>query len=189
MKKLSFIITPLLATTAFAAQPTKVPPVNQVTFGIYSKDFTGTAHPIRKSTSVVDKGGILMWEHEVYQYGQHFSLNFGVSTAYYQRKGADLFDLAIYPALRFWLHRDMWFSPYLLLSVGPSAMSRSSFGPHDDFGSNFAFQDILGVCVRMGGQSAADACVKFQHYSNANLAMPNHGFDVPIVFSLGYDFS
>ena len=187
IKKISLAIAALaVASVTFAT--TVVPPINQITIGYYSNKITGSAHPIKKSTSVVDDGAIVMYEHEIYHYGQHFSLNLGGSFSFYHRSGNTIYNVAVYPALRFWAHRNMWFSPYILLSVGPSALSQSQFDDRDQFGSHFTFQDILGVCARMGDKKALDTCVKFQHYSNANLFAPNHGFDVPILFSLGYDW-
>ena len=174
--------------SANAFHKANVPTINQITFGYYNHEIAD-ARPIQRSQSQVDSGGIGMFDHEVYQYGQHFSILFGVSYSYWNRGHNSLQDIAIYPQLRFWAYRDMRISPYFMVSSGPSAMSTRTF--HDDrLGSNYAFQDILGLCARVGAGSSRglDICGKFQHYSNAGLALPNHGFDVPLLFSIGYDF-
>ena len=186
MKKLIGCLLCLIWIINFAVEPFILPKIRQFTLGYYNNSLAG-ARPVEKSAAAVDRGAILMYDQEFFRYGEHFSINGGLSYSYWQRKGEYLFDAAIYPQLRFWLYMDSRFSPYLLLSVGPSGMSTSNFAG-DQLGSKFAFQDILGICTRVGGQKAVDFCGKFQHYSNAGLGMPNHGFDVPLLFSLGYNF-
>jgi len=183
MKKIIFGLLCLYCSINFSFQ---LPKIRQFTFGYYDNDLVN-ARPVQKSASAVDSGEIVMYDQEFYRYGEHFSMNGGLSYSHWSRKNVDLFDVAIYPQLRFWLYMDSRFAPYFLVSVGPSGMSTSEFAG-DQLGGKFAFQDIIGICTRVGGEKAADFCAKFQHYSNAGLEMPNHGFDVPVLFSIGYNF-
>lgn len=186
MRLILFLI--LIFPSFIFASDIKNNPLQEITLGYYNQSIT-TARPLQKSTSIASRGGILAYEREMYRHGTHFTIDLGGSVSYWERASSGLADFAVFPALKFWWNRDarVW-TPYLLLSVGPSYITRSQFGAGDDLGSNFIFQDILGVCLKMGQKNPINTCVKFQHYSNANLFMPNHGFDVPVLFSLGYAF-
>ena len=79
--------------------------------------------------------------------------------------------------------------PYLTASFGPAYISDKQFGERQQ-GSNFLLQSILGGGIEFGlkNQRSIDVNLYLLHYSNAGLASPNEGFDVPFVLSIGYQF-
>ncbi|MCK4608900.1 MAG: acyloxyacyl hydrolase [Gammaproteobacteria bacterium] len=78
-------------------------------------------------------------------------------------------------------------TPYLELSTGAAVMSQDTLGPRD-LGSNFAFQDMIGLGVTFGSNRQFDLSWHLLHYSNAGLAKRNAGIDVDTLFSFGYYF-
>lgn len=74
---------------------------------------------------------------------------------------------------------------FLELSIGPSYKSTRYVG-NIKTGSNFNFQDILGVGTVIRDKFSIS--LNYVHYSNASLAKPNTGIDVSPMLSLSYHF-
>ncbi len=95
----------------------------------------------------------------------------------------NLTTAALALALRYSLF-NIYNSPsYLLGSVGPAYLSQRQFGENKQ-GSNFAFQVNGGLGVEVN--RTFDINLRLAHYSNANLASPNQGFNVLYMLSIGY---
>ena len=77
--------------------------------------------------------------------------------------------------------------PYLEGSVGLAALSNMRLG-HRHLGAHWSFQDLIGAGVRFGDNYQYDLSYHYLHYSNANIAKPNNGVDVKMLFSFAYHF-
>jgi hypothetical protein len=73
---------------------------------------------------------------------------------------------------------------YLIASAGPALISNKKFGLNTQ-ASNATIQTNIG-----GGAEFKhfDINLRLEHFSNANLAMPNQGFNILYLLSLGYLF-
>lgn len=107
----------------------------------------------------------------------------------YQPRSISIFALS--PLIRL-QSREAWLfsaQPYLELGVGASLLSNNHFG-HRNLGSQFAFQDLMGLGLRWRINETAIATFSYHylHYSNASLFPPNQGIDVKHFFTIGYEF-
>lgn len=73
---------------------------------------------------------------------------------------------------------------YLFGSVGPAYISSKEFGVNSQ-AENFTIQTVLGLGVEA---HQYDFNLRAVHYSNADLALPNDGYNILFVFSIGYLF-
>ena len=73
---------------------------------------------------------------------------------------------------------------YFLGSAGPAVLSNRKFGVNTQ-AKNVAIQSILGIGMEF---KHIDANFHLVHYSNANLASPNGGFNILYMLSMGYLF-
>ena len=107
-------------------------------------------------------------------------------TVYATNKSLVLGSIA--PVLRIPFFQNSAFMPYLEISVGAAMMSGTKFG-YKDLGAHFTFQDMLGGGISLGAKHQFDISWHYVHYSNASLAQPNDGIDLPIFVTLAYRFS
>jgi hypothetical protein len=74
--------------------------------------------------------------------------------------------------------------PYFLASVGPSFLSSKHFSTNNQAG-HLTIQTLLGL----GNEyKNFDLNLRLVHYSNANLAKPNEGYNILYLLSVGYLF-
>lgn len=99
----------------------------------------------------------------------------------------DLFTTALSLAFRFYKFSTPKIHPFFLASAGPSYMSNRHFG-YNNQASNFAFQSVVGAGLEFGKLKRVDLNVRLVHYSNAYLMIPNEGFNIFYIVSLGYLF-
>lgn len=64
---------------------------------------------------------------------------------------------------------------YFELGIGPSWLNPVYRSVHTQFSSRFQFRDHLGVGKRWGERGQHDLGLRFVHFSNANLELPNPG--------------
>lgn len=107
----------------------------------------------------------------------------------YQPRSISIFALS--PLVRL-QSREAWLffaQTYLELGVGASLLSNNHFG-HRNLGSQFAFQDLMGLGLRWQLSETTKATLSYHylHYSNASLFPPNQGIDVKHLLTLGYEF-
>lgn len=79
-------------------------------------------------------------------------------------------------------------APYAEASVGAAALSHNTFG-NRQLGSRLLFQDMLGIGSTFGQSKQLFASVNFLHYSNASTHKDNDGVTVPVMLTVGYNFS
>jgi len=136
-------------------------------------------------------GYIFQFQNNFFHTSQWFSLDWGVSAGNWISKvnRQSLSFGALFLAMRLWLIRTERFNFYFIYSAaGPAYMSASIIDNVDMY-SRFTFQDFLGFGAFIGRERALNVAIKLYHYSNGLLVPKDPGFDVPIVFSLGYAFS
>ena len=105
-----------------------------------------------------------------------------------QNKNLD--TVALSGALRayFTLPKKQKIKPYLLLSAGPSYLSRKNFGTAEQ-GTHYAFQITFGVGSEfLIKQKEFEINLRFVHFCNAGLAKPNESINILYVLSVGYLF-
>ena len=53
-------------------------------------------------------------------------------------------------------------------------------------GTEFTYQDFIGIWAFFGSSKQYNLDVKIMHYSNGNIFTQNAGVAIPLVFSFGY---
>lgn len=169
-------------------------PKNQVSFSFYDSNSMRVSikHPpspiFWTASTEPDSGFMFMYERNIYHTKKHFSINVGASFSRWELNRQDLYALSALVTFRFWLFRSESFNPYIIYSIaGPTFISRRHFGPAN-LGENFLFQDLLGFGIQFGKKHPVNLAAILVHYSNGDIFTSNNGFDVPIVFSLGFAF-
>ena len=190
LKKLSLALlaSTVLASTTFAGALSETDN-DHLVFGYYN-DSISDWRPLKKASTKAQHGFIISYQGEAYSFLQnHLAVIFGLSySRWYYTREQKVWDVAMFPAVRLYLSRGWLLNPYAVISAGPSYISDNHFGPAQ-LGKQFIFQDYvgLGTTVDFAGKGL-DLSVKMYHYSNAGIFKHNNGFDVPLVFSLGYFF-
>ncbi|GEM78873.1 acyloxyacyl hydrolase [Vibrio superstes] len=94
---------------------------------------------------------------------------------------------SVLPTIRYnFTPRDN-FDPYIGFTAGPSIMSSNKLG-YQEQGSRFLFNDFVSLGAYFGENRQWEVSFAWRHLSNADLYLPNPGFDVPFSISLGRKF-
>ncbi|MDF2690452.1 MAG: pagL [Gammaproteobacteria bacterium] len=96
--------------------------------------------------------------------------------------------VAFAPVARWYFASLPSVAPYLEASVGAAALSNSNFG-NRMLGSRLLFQDVGGIGAAFGQNKQLYASVSAIHYSNAGIRSDNDGVTVPVMLTVGYQFS
>lgn len=99
----------------------------------------------------------------------------------------NLFTAALSIAARLYIWGNATIHPFLLGSEGPAYLSHRKFG-YNNQAANVAFQSILGAGFEFGRSKRIDANIRFVHYSSGYTMVPNQGFNIFYIGSLGYLF-
>jgi len=131
----------------------------------------------------------LTYQRLIYRSEKIFSLDWGVSTTYFQTAGKeDVFAFSIFPVLRFYLLRRKGYDFYTNYSIiGPTYITKSIMDNFDS-GTNVTYQDTMGFGVFFGKNRKYNAELRIMHYSNGNIFSDNAGVAVPIQFTFGKTF-
>ena len=81
-------------------------------------------------------------------------------------------EIGLTPVFR--LQRNDLAGPYLEAAIGFHLLSKTQIGDMR-FSTQFQFGDHLGAGYRFGTRDAWDLGYRFQHLSNGDIKMPNHG--------------
>lgn len=101
-----------------------------------------------------------------------------------------LTNFAISPALRAYFanYTRHNIRPYLGISSGPSYYTQEQLGEQLQ-NTHFGLQSTLETGIEIGNQQhSLDLNLHLLHICNGGLALPNQGYDVTTVFSIGYQF-
>jgi hypothetical protein len=79
-------------------------------------------------------------------------------------------------------------APYAEASVGLAALTHNQFN-NRQLGSRLLFQDMLGLGATFGASKQFFASANFLHYSNASTHRNNDGITIPLMATVGYNFS
>ena len=199
-KKITFFgllflyLSPMIATPT---QPTdNYFKKNQLLVGFYDDNILPSdpprpPHPLFWNSRVSANYGLtFLYERTIYHTQKYFAANVGTSTSWWALNSPPESQVAIsaFVDLYIFIFRTSSFSPYITYSVaGPTILSRRWFG-NANLGSHFIFQDFFGLGVLMGKNHTINMSFKLYHYSNGDLFLHNDGFDVPLIFSMGYSF-
>lgn len=156
------------------------------------KQFTWPNIPIFwKGRTRAQNGYMFSFQNNFFHTSKYFSLDWGVSAGEWNSHvlSQNVSYGAIYLALKLWLIRSDNFQFYFTYSAaGPCYMSQSMIDNNNMY-SKFTFQDFMGIGAFIGKNRALEVSLKLLHYSNGFLVPSDPGFDVPVVFSLGYAFN
>lgn len=169
---------------------------NELSAGFYENSFMNVhiKHPPSPiywtASTKADNGFMLMYQRNIYHTEKHFSINVGGSTSAWKRQNQTIGAFSAFVAFQFWLFDTHYVHPYIMYSIaGPTLLTRHRYGPAN-LGESFIFQDVLGIGAQIGHSTRAlNLELKLVHYSNGDIFPRNSGFDIPIVFALGYSFS
>ncbi len=103
---------------------------------------------------------------------------------------SNLTNIALAPALRaYFANPDRHMvRPYIGVSIGPTYLSEEQLGTRLQ-NTHLALQSTLETGTEIGSQQhSIDLNVHLEHICNAGLAVPNQGFNVLYIFSVGYQF-
>lgn len=97
--------------------------------------------------------------------------------------------IAVAPVFRFYKTEPVLQSKvfYIELAVGLAQMNKRSIGQRE-LGTNFQFEDRLGVGLRFGKQKQYDLNYRVVHFSNAYIGHKNHGINLHLL-SINYWFT
>ncbi|OGT25065.1 MAG: hypothetical protein A3I77_05695 [Gammaproteobacteria bacterium RIFCSPLOWO2_02_FULL_42_14] len=153
---------------------------------------TDSDFPIFWSGSVALRNGAwIRYEKNIFHTHKFFSLDWGASVSTYYSKVDDtsIQAFSLYPVMRLWfLHfpkADFYFS---YSAAGLTYLTRR-FLDGRDLGSQFIFQDLMGIGGFFGEKKHFNVSIGIGHYSNGNLFPRNPGIDVPLTLTAGYAFS
>ncbi|MAW16793.1 MAG: acyloxyacyl hydrolase [Flavobacteriaceae bacterium] len=129
----------------------------------------------------------LTYQRTAFRTKRYFSLDWGASFTFFNTpKKSSLYALSIFPVLRFYLFRTKGVDFYTNYSViGPTYISKSTIDGIKT-GTEFTYQDFMGVGAFFGSSKQYNLDVKIMHYSNGNIFTQNAGVAIPLVFSFGY---
>lgn len=94
---------------------------------------------------------------------------------------------SLIPAYRYYFKKLENFQMFIHIAAGPSLMTSYNLG-YQEQGSKFIFNDSAGLGVRFSKKNQWELSLLWRHLSNAGLASPNHGYDVPFTFVIGRVF-
>lgn len=106
-----------------------------------------------------------------------------VSSNVWSQRHEIISGLAISPVFRFGfnLTASRLIHPYAELGIGLNYNSRTII-QNRDLSTKLLFEDRVGAGVRVKN---FDLNLRYMHYSNANIVMPNEGIDI-LIFSVSY---
>jgi hypothetical protein len=147
----------------------------------------------------VFQGVSLTYQQNIFHTAKVFSLDWGVSTSYWQSKGRgtglsnpnkqDFFTLSVFPVARFTVLHTKPFDAYFYYSVaGPTYISKVMIDGQNT-GKHFTFQDNMGTGIYFGEKRNLNAELMIGHYSNGNLFPHNDAVKVPLTLKVGYNLN
>jgi len=146
----------------------------------------------------VYRGLTLTYQRNIFHTAKYFALDWGVSAASWQTKGAgtglsnpnkeDFFTLSVFPVARFNFLHTQPLDAYFYYSVaGPTYISKKIIDGNDT-GEHFTFQDNMGIGMFFGENRNWNAEIKIGHYSNGNVFPQNAAVKIPLSLNVGYAF-
>lgn len=138
----------------------------------------------------VHYGLSINYQRNLFHAAKVFSMDWGVNLSFLQSNlnKENFFTLSIFPVLRFNFLRTKTIDAYLFYSIaGPTYISKVIIDDNG-IGSNFTFQDNMGIGVFFGKQRNYNAEIKIGHYSNGNIFPQNGGVKIPLSLNIGYAF-
>jgi opacity protein-like surface antigen len=147
----------------------------------------------------VYQGVSLTYQRNIFHTARVFSLDWGVSTSYWQSKGIgtglsnpnkqDFFTLSVFPVARFTVLHTKPLDAYFYYSVaGPTYISKIMIDG-ENTGKHFTFQDNMGAGIYFGEKRNLNAEIMIGHYSNGNLFPHNDAVKVPLTLKVGYNLN
>ena len=130
------------------------------------------------------------YQRNIFHTAKVFSLDWGVNFSYWQSniKKEFLYTLSLFPLFRFTFLHTKPVDMYFCYSVaGPTYISKIIIDDSNT-GTNFTFQDNMGIGIFFGEKRNINTEIKIGHYSNGNLFPDNPGVKIPLTFNLGYAF-
>lgn len=146
----------------------------------------------------VYRGLSLTYQRNIFHSAKYFALDWGITAASWQTKGAgtglsnpnkqDFFTLSVFPVARFNFLHTRPLDAYFYYSVaGPTYISKRIIDGNDT-GEHFTFQDTMGAGVFFGENRNWNAEIKIGHYSNGNIFPQNAAVKIPLSLNVGYAF-
>lgn len=167
---------------------------HEIQLGIYDNDFMPIntwhpPHPFFWTSRVKANGGAtLIYQWQKYHTKKYFSVNLATSLSDWVIHSQNEVAASFFFVVHVWFCHTKYFSPYFDWSMaGPTLLSLRNFHGAN-LGERFIFQDFFGLGMVLGSSHHFDLNANIYHYSNGDLFVHNDGFDVPIVFSIGYQF-
>ncbi len=103
---------------------------------------------------------------------------FELSYNRWEHSTGDINAIALSPVFAYYFkNADKYITPYIEFGIGGAYLDEHNIYDRR-MGSNFQFEDRIGVGARIG---FFDVSLRYMHYSNANLVKPNHGIDIFIL--------
>jgi lipid A 3-O-deacylase len=106
------------------------------------------------------------------------------SVGYWNRNEEEVANVAFSPVFVYYFGAPDWkFQPYLEAGIGASLISETKIGDRN-MTTAFQFEDRIGIGMRT---KDIDLSLRYMHYSNGSIALPNAGIDI-FIFTVGYRF-
>jgi lipid A 3-O-deacylase len=106
------------------------------------------------------------------------------SAGYWHRGTEEVGAAAFSPVFVYYFGAPDWkVQPYLEAGIGASLISETKIAGRD-MTTAFQFEDRIGLGIKT---KDVDLSVRYMHYSNGSIALPNAGIDI-FIFTVGYRF-
>lgn len=102
----------------------------------------------------------------------------------WSKRSEQVYVAAISPVFVYYIGDPTWkVQPYIEAGIGASCISDKKVYTRD-MSSVFQFEDRIGVGLKI---KYVDVSVRYMHYSNGSIALPNNGMDI-FIATVGYCF-
>ena len=105
-------------------------------------------------------------------------------------RNSSLEAISIYPQLTLFPVSEHFEDYYFFVrALGPTYISKNSLGDRNQ-SKNLTFQAQVGVGRELSLENGRSLLmqISWKHFSNANIFSDNDGIDIPVTFTLGYQF-
>lgn len=159
-------------------------------FGYDANNFFEKIYLFWGGDAEVRKGISINYQRNIFHAAKVFSMDWGINLSLWQSdmNKENFFTLSVYPVLRFNFLRCTLADAYFFYSIaGPTYISKIIIDGNS-MGSQFTFQDNMGIGMFLGKHRNYNVEVKIGHYSNGNIFPTNEGVKIPLTLNLGVTF-
>lgn len=136
----------------------------------------------------VDRGVMGLYEYTLFDVFGAISIHAGANVGRWHSGPDQIVTGSAFLSGRLWVFHLLFIHPYVEYSLlGPTLISKEVFS-EVGFSSNVLFQNFFGVGVEVGEGRGFSVDLKTIRYYHTDTLLPQQGFRVPVVASIGVLF-